>query len=177
MKITRKWLELHSPCADGGSWGELEVGPEGLDLEECWAKFKRADWLVWMLWATDSVDLGLIRLSVLEITSPRLALDSPKAVLADLSAGRAPAEIYMRAMGEAHAANLLGKEQEARELMSVGYLARSFDAARSEGQVIHALQAALVQLALSYELRVPDRIHRALCDEIRREYLAVKEVV
>lgn len=49
MKITRDWLERTNHCADGRAWGDIEVGAGGLELEECWGKIMRADWMLSMI--------------------------------------------------------------------------------------------------------------------------------
>lgn len=154
MKITREWLNANTPCADGGSWGAFEVGAEGLDLSECWPRFDRADWLLWMIWKTGVGTLDQLREFVSDHLSLRL-VQKPK---------RLSAEIF----DEASEANLLGKDTLARELMAWGYLTRAYERSVDEDRVLHSLQAAVVQYTLSFSTN--SGAHDLFCRNLKARF-------
>ena len=56
MKITVAWLKKEQACGEAVGWAESRLG-EGLDLRLCIPEMDRADWLMWLLWHTKSVNI------------------------------------------------------------------------------------------------------------------------
>lgn len=57
MKITREWLASTGHCADGWAWGDMMLGAEGKELDDCWALIDRPDWLLSMIVKTQVKDI------------------------------------------------------------------------------------------------------------------------
>lgn len=56
MKITKNWLREHDACTDGYKWAAGVIG-DGMSLSKMLPHFKRADWMLWILWHSKAVNI------------------------------------------------------------------------------------------------------------------------
>jgi len=73
MIVTKEALEKSDACAEGKAWGLETLNLKGgIEAKKLWPKFDRADWLMWALWHTESVNIE--QLIMLSVVTGRLSL-------------------------------------------------------------------------------------------------------
>lgn len=181
MKVTRAWLAENAPCADGGAWGELEVGPEGLELSDCWPRFTRADWLLWLGVLAGAIQPGELDAFMALLAADLVADDGGGSRIGQFAVainsanvGGEIVDLRRECADEGYAAAMAGNVKLSARFNALGYYAK-FVFHRLGGDVdLRAAQQVVVQFVTSRTARLDATAgaaaaeHRRLCDSLRR---------
>jgi hypothetical protein len=168
-----------NPCADGHAWGEMFVGPEGKDRLTCLKAMQRADWLLWLLVKTRTVDLDTLILELETIAGRKFISDEAQTLLVDLQLCQgSPAKllaINKEAGKGAYALLQVKHYTAAHECSFISLLALSL-AAQQHGHQDKALgltQAAVNSMVgavtgrLDFHSELSVKTHRDICARLR----------
>jgi hypothetical protein len=167
VKITRDWLAHTRHCPDGLAFALTQIGPDGLELSECWPLVKRADWIVSLAVQSGAVsyaDARYIVERILRLHAREVGDNRPGEILDGLSdaktaegylelVGLASAEAYTRARAQDPEALDASHRMIAAAFVVKADLATTF-ADRSEdadqmGLALERLQSAAYSIGLS----------------------------